>query len=203
MDKPWTWSAFGTCFLGDIVSGIPLSKHDVVTDISVDFCIENGHHALKGFTLRDCGIKHNRKVTIDHMLKYNTSNVDWHDFSSNPNCTFEIVLNYPNKNWDWQVLSEKIQFAPYIKNNPNLPWKWSFVSNNKSVCIQDIIDLSEKSWDFKKLSKFINMDDMFDHMNIPWDWEYGSYNSTLRLEHVINNPNLPWDWKTLVRCKTF
>ena len=221
MDKPWNWALFATCFLGDIVRGIPLSQYDIVTDVPVDFCIENGRNALKGklianekffayhkakgFTLRDVDIKHNRKVNIEHMIKYKTSQTDWYDFSSNHNCTFQIVLDYPDKNWDWQVLSEKIDFV-HIKNHMNLPWIWSHVSNNNKVCIQDVIDMQHMPWEFKMLSKFINFDDILAHKDLfAWDWKFASWNLTLRLEHIINNSDLPWDWLALVehKCVTF
>lgn len=216
MDKPWNWALFGTCFIQDVLyEPLDKSKLTEITDVTVDFCIENGRHALgnrlatvnkkfiqihksKGFTLKHLGIKYNRKVTIEHMLKYKTSHKDWYDFSSNPNCQFINILQYPDKSWDWQTLSQRIPFSD-IKTRLDFPWIWTLISSNKSVTIQDIIEFHHMPWDFKRLSIIINAEDMLNHPEFAWNWAFASLNPTVTLEHILKYRDLEWDWEALIK----
>jgi hypothetical protein len=52
----------------------------------------------------------NPNVTFDHVLAYPDKPWDWDGLSVNPNITFDHVLAYPDKPWDWDGLSENQNF---------------------------------------------------------------------------------------------
>ncbi len=47
------------------------------------------------------------------ILKYPNKNWNWEGLSNNPNITWETIYNDPNQPWDWFVLSKK----EYLRKN--------------------------------------------------------------------------------------
>ena len=57
---------------------------------------------------------------------------DWKCLSTNPNITFENVLDHPEKEWNWSWLSANpnITFEDVL-NHPDKSWDWVRLTQNK------------------------------------------------------------------------
>lgn len=59
------------------------------------------------------------------------NNIDWYKLSSNPNITWEIILNNLNKPWNWVEVSKNINITwEIVHKNPDKKWCWSNLLNN-------------------------------------------------------------------------
>jgi hypothetical protein len=55
---------------------------------------------------------------------------------------------------------------------PDKPWDWYWISKNKNITWQNIIDNPDKSW----------------------DWYYISSNPNITWEIIVDNPDKQWNW---------
>ena len=109
--------------------------------------------------------------------KFIENNIDkswnWGLLSSNPNITFDIVLDYPNKPWDWRQLSrnQNITFD-MIQSHPEKPWNWGWLSSNPNITFDIVLAHPNKSWNWYGLSRNSNIafDIVLAHPEKPWDW---------------------------------
>ena len=82
--------------------------------------------------------------------------------------TLEILQNYPNKNWDWELISCNQSITIDIINcYMNKPLNWKFISYNTSITM-----------------KLINQ-----NLDKPWDWNHVSYNPNFNLDMFIQHQN--------------
>ena len=57
--------------------------------------------------------------------------ISWDSISENPNITWEIIKNNPDKPWVWDCLSRNPNITwEIIKNNLDKPWDWKVLSLN-------------------------------------------------------------------------
>ena len=57
------------------------------------------------------------------------------------------VINYPDKPWDWLVLSRKRNTTVKdLLDYPNMPWHWKNVSQNPNITMKFILDNPTKKW---------------------------------------------------------
>ncbi len=42
----------------------------------------------------------------------------------------KILEKYPDKNWQWMYISERVTYEEFI-NNPNLPWEYEYLFCNE------------------------------------------------------------------------
>ena len=117
---------------------------------------------------------------------------NWDGLSRNPNITWEIIKNNPekdrsnyinstpktqlvsrNKFWDWYGLSKNPNITwEIVVNNPDKPWNWRGLSRNCNITWEIIQNNSEK----------------------PWDWYSLSQHNNITLEIVENNPDKFRNW---------
>ena len=207
MDKPWNWALFGNNILST-----------VITDVPLEFYLTNGQKALdgefgivhsnfaryhqNGFHIGDIAVRYNRKVHVEHLVKFHGTDADWFDFSENPNFQFQNVLDYPDKCWNWAMISchPNVTFD-HIQLHKDVPWDWTSVSKNVNIRLEHVMAFLEQTWDWSSLSKNagISVDDIVRTKDdLPWKWNFVSGNPTLKLHHVLENPSLPWSWEILV-----
>ena len=50
------------------------------------------------------------------------------DISCNPNITMDIIKDNPDKPWDWYYISYNPNITmDIIKDNPDKPWNWYWI----------------------------------------------------------------------------
>ena len=90
----------------------------------------------------------------------------------------EIINEYPDKDWDWGLISQHPNITiEDIHNNPEKHWCWWFISQNQNITMA-----------------IINK-----YPNHPWNWSILSVGDIITLEDIENNPDKPWDWNSISR----
>ena len=90
------------------------------------------------------------KLILDNPDK----NWDWNIISRNPNITIKIILNNPNENWDWNYISQNPNITmKFILDNPNKNWNWFCISYGPNITIKNILDNPDKNWDWYGISQ--------------------------------------------------
>jgi hypothetical protein len=62
-----------------------------------------------------------------------------------PNFTFQWVIEFPDRFWDWNDLSERVPFHFFLKHL-DLPWNWRILTRKTPTA--DILANPNLSWDF-------------------------------------------------------
>ena len=137
-----------------------------------------------------------------------------------------IVINNPNKRWNWNELSVLSNMTiDIVDKMSQYDWDWNAVFRYKPITLEFAQKYSHKCTNYKSIS--LNKDlplDVIEYMNSTYnciDWDYISYNynmtidfvlkyhkkkwnwkalttnSSITLSAILKNPSLPWDWKEL------
>ena len=66
---------------------------------------------------------------------FNSDSVEYYKILSRcDNITLDIILQYPDKSWDWWYLSQHPNITlDIIMNFSNLPWNWYYLSKNPNL----------------------------------------------------------------------
>ena len=82
----------------------------------------------------------------------------WYGISQNPNITWDIIINNPDKPWRWCGINQNPNITwDIIINNPDKPWDWNAFSFNKNISWNIIKDNPNKQWNWYGLSKNPNI----------------------------------------------
>jgi hypothetical protein len=110
--------------------------------------------------------------------------------SKNPNITLDFVKKYPNIPWCYQkiIKNKSVTYAD-IENNINFFMNkidmdeehlyYSLISKNQNISLSNVLSNPNKKWNYKYLSKHINL--TWDTINTSKDWSY---------YYLSRNPNL-------------
>ena len=120
------------------------------------------------------------QYVLDHPNKSWNYNQFWNYIilSQNPNITWEIVQNNPDKDWDYYCLSKNPNITwDIVQQNPDKQWGYSYLSQNEmktdkenyinKKCAQKITntifeELIQVVWHPKNIEKFRYLDPDFD-----------------------------------------
>lgn len=59
----------------------------------------------------------------------------------------DMIVNNPDKPWDWELISKNHITMDMIVNNPDKPWNWRFLAQNPNLDIDLIISTKDKYLD--------------------------------------------------------
>ena len=104
-------------------------------------------------------------------------------------------------NWNWIIISkyETITCTDII-SNPELPWRYDFMSTRKDLTIDLYKHLIDKGHNYINLlssSECITINDVVENPDIPWDYDYLSMNPNITWVEINNHPNLPWEFENI------
>lgn len=117
---------------------------------------------------------------------------DWRILSrKNENWKYNLILKYPWKNWDWVYLSNDVPLS-FIRERPFLPWDYKIIWKRLSSPVPQSPTSFSKNW--KTLSLYTPISQIFNHLQFPWDWKQVSKNKGLTIQDVCNYPFFPWDF---------
>lgn len=138
--------------------------------------------------------------TWDFHERLNLSShpLDKYKTSRNPNIDMKIVLDNPNFEWNFNILSSNpgITFEDML-STPQFPWSWSQASCNPNITMEIIEQYKDLNWD-----RFI----VCSNPNLTWDyiityldveacdWIALSKHPNITWEIIKNNLNYPWNW---------
>lgn len=125
------------------------------------------------------------------------SEIDYIYLSSNPNITWEIIQNNPDKPWNYYHLSANpIITWEIVKNNPDKPWCYRYLSENPNVTWEMVEANPDKNWSYGELSLHPNItwEIIKANPDKPWNYYYMSQNPNISWEIVEANPNEDWNY---------
>ncbi len=115
----------------------------------------------------------------------------------------DIVLEYPDAPWDWRLLSSKVKFD-FILANSHLPWNYHYVSMNKHISDEDVINHPEINWSYDALCgnpsitfDFINRTIIKECALHRVDWASLSANPTVTMIDIIKYSDYKWNHRYL------
>ena len=83
----------------------------------------------------------------------NKDTINWHNFSNNPNLTWDIIKIHSDKKWNWSHLSRiNIITFDIIKLNINLPWDYESLSRRKNIDFNFVSEFIDKPWNWCEIS---------------------------------------------------
>ena len=89
---------------------------------------------------------------------------NWIELSSNPNVTWDIVKQNPDKSWHYGGLFQtrigvgqnclQIQalIGIIVSSNPDKPWNYCYLSSNPNITWKIVADNLDKDWNWYRLS---------------------------------------------------
>ena len=87
----------------------------------------------------------------------------------------------------------------FIKENPDKPWFFGWLSLNPNITWDIVKDNPDKLWNFKLLSinPNITWNIVKANPDVPWDFYYLSQHPNITWDIVKDNPDIPWDFKKM------
>lgn len=161
------------------------------------------------------GRPHNWQHFYDGMLRSYNYIYNTQDGEPLRNPLWNLVLMFPDKPWDWTILSLNTSIDLYIViSNPGLPWDWNAIycriysksDNNDDQYLQyspvdweEVAANPDKDWNWSNISSnpAITWDIVQSYLYMPWVWHELSKNPNITWEIIKNNPDKPWDWQAL------
>ena len=78
----------------------------------------------------------------------------YNQLSINPNITWEIVRDNPDKKWNFSVLSSNPNITwEIVRDNPDKPWSYYMLSMNPNITWDIIKDNPDKPWSYYYISQ--------------------------------------------------
>ena len=106
-------------------------------------------------------------LNISPQLIYKNGKFNW---------LLYFLLKYPEKDWNWWVLSKNPNITwEIVQANPHRKWNWYRLSANPNIALEIVQANSHRKWNWYRLSA---------NPNNTW-------------EIIYNNPNEPWEWSEL------
>jgi hypothetical protein len=96
---------------------------------------------------------YNKSITFDHVLAYPDKHWDWCALSWNPNITFDNVtldhmFAYPDKPWDWHCVSSNPNFLKMTESAIcDFCGKFSYIYGGCDCCLAKLCDLCQVCFD--------------------------------------------------------
>lgn len=143
-----------------------------------------------------------------NMLSNNIDANIWHDVSSL--CPTENVKSYvveSSENWDWSILSARIDGAFITENASNYPWDFDIVVHNTNVIKEDIEkllinpNLTSVQWPWKEIMPFLSNDFVIKHIDdVSFDLSLITESDPKLVELLIlQYPDKAWNWEHISR----
>jgi hypothetical protein len=136
----------------------------------------------------------------------------------------KLILQYPDKNWDWTCLSETNiavsssfiskhmdlpwdldglvstfpweEILPIVLKYPEKEWHWAWISG--WPLSNETILLLENKLNFTILSLHADLNFIVSHPHYQWSWSNISDRIDVQLpKYVLDYPDLPWDYASL------
>lgn len=139
---------------------------------------------------------------IGLMTKDSDANL-WKDISAL--CPTEQIKEYLqtiNSNWDWNILSIRIDLDFIIENAIRYPWNYDLVINNASATTDKIEtllllpELASVRWQWKEIMPKLHESYILNHIkDIDFDLsDWSRENVELACKYIISYPDKSWDW---------
>jgi len=129
-----------------------------------------------------------------------TNNMDKIKYiKSKPNILSILLERYPERNWNFNYLSENPYAIEYIKNHPEKFWNWELLNLNDNIDIELLRLYRDRMyrWDLFTKNHNITVDMIFNNSDLPWDYMEISKNPNVTEKDIEKYPNIVWNFDDL------
>jgi hypothetical protein len=161
----------------------------------------------------------NKNIDIDFIKKYENLLDLYNLCYYNPNLTKEYIIENLNKNIEIpDFYQQQIIYNPFesfygiisrneqssltfeiIENYPDIKWDYFILTSNINIPIDFIKKNLDKNFNWYHLSLTVDIETIFENIELPWKYIYISKNSNLREHHIIKyKDKINWDWNSLL-----
>lgn len=153
-------------------------------------------------------VKDDRYCWNDHdLFNMLSNNIDaniWHDVSSIcPTEDIKIYVTISSENWDWNILSARIDGSFIAENSSNYPWNFDVVVHNTNVTKKDIErllvnpNLTSVQWLWKEIMPSLSNDFVIKHIDdVSFDLSILTESEPDIVESLIlQYPDKAWNWE--------
>jgi hypothetical protein len=104
----------------------------------------------------------------------------------------KVLSQYPLITWN------------FISLYPDIGWDYRFVSFNRNITLQIVLDNPTFPWnyDFLSMNKNITFDIVLANPSIPWNPDYVSQNPNISWDIIEANPTYQWNWNIIANSPT-
>ena len=167
-DKPWDWENISN---HENITMEMIEKYPHIPWVWGDYGISNNPNLTMEIIEKYpdkpwCWkiISRNPNITMLIIDKYPNKPWVWGEWgiSMNPNITIEMIEKYPDKDWEWGgfgywgITTNNNITMEFIKKYPMNPWDWGYISSNKNLTIEFLLETIKKfphiSWDWGGIS---------------------------------------------------
>ena len=131
------------------------------------------------------------------MNQENEIFIDWDALSMHPLITIQDIKKYKNKPWNFYFVSfNKNIFSNYILNEASdKNWNEIALSSNPGITETDIYK-NKFNWVYNNLSSNVNLPLKYviDNIDKPWNISYLSANEGVTINEIIEYKLIPWDY---------
>lgn len=134
-------------------------------------------------------------LTLDVLKAHSDKAWGFHELHRHKNFTFEWVLEFPNRYWDWNRISEKVDIDT-VARHQNLHWNWSMLTNRFHT--SELLMYPELPWNFVLFhipditDEHILFLETFQHRIPDWKWKYIAESTPWSV--FKKAMHLPWVW---------
>lgn len=201
--------------LDDLLDRINIDQFFVELYLRQDFTWQ---HVQKYPNIRWSAWSISKIAPLDYIINNPMMNWPFDYISERPDLTIPFMKHFSNK-LDWFRISARIDFHLVIEN-PDLPWCSEGLSLNEKITVDEIIENPQIEWNFKLLSKHIDINFIYantallwddktllkrvnlnfirEHFNPKWlDYSAISYNPNLTIEFILEYPSFYWYWESV------
>jgi hypothetical protein len=125
---------------------------------------------------------------------------NWKWLSQNQNLTFDFILKYRDKEWDWFKISGNSSITmKSIRDNSELPWCYKGLSFNPNLTLEFFEEKLREGilyeWNWLALSerKCFTLDYIEKHKDLPWNFNTMMMNPNISIEMIRERKDIPWD----------
>ena len=133
------------------------------------------------------------------------SEIDYIYLSLNPNITWEIVQDNPDKPWNYYYLSRNSNITwKIVQDNPNEPWNYDALSLNPNITWEIVRDNPDKPWNYYYMSQNPNISWEIVEANPNEDWNYyhlSGNKMTVARENFIRRKFQEWFKRSELKAK--
>lgn len=137
------------------------------------------------------------KDTIDLIIKY--PHLPWDIATILENLSLEYSIYYLTKFYkicDWDKVSQSISLQVFEKY-PNLNWNFAILSQRLNI-LDMIAKFPEKPWDWDYLSAHLKFDDFIKHSHLKWNLEIISQRHHVTKQTIEKFPHVRWNISDLI-----
>jgi hypothetical protein len=140
-----------------------------------------------------------RKISDTEFLLYPNADWDFCILSNNSLISFDSVLKYKNKFWNWFRVSNTKIIDKNVIDNPTLPFNRQGLSINPITSVYLLNSDTEfftGAWDMFHISrtKCTNQFLLKNHNKFEFDFDLLSYNENININTIIKLKNKDWCW---------